>query len=403
MLSEEGFAELVTLAEDGRMRGSSVVTKRSYISAPIALLRPGRLLSAFGIMALVFLTQVTVPAAWGQAGSGSVRALEQTVPELMRKNSVPGLSLALIRNGKIYWVKSFGVKDGDVPVTNETIFEAASLSKVVFAYAVLKLVDQGKIDLDAPLQRYLNGPYIEGDPRIDKITARMVLSHRTGFPNWRPKEGLAIHFEPGDHFSYSGEGFVFLAKAVERITGQNVNEFMRQTVFTPLGMSSSSYVWREDYDARTAIGHDKDGGAQEKWKPKEANPASSLQTTALDYARFMTALLDGKGLRPETLKQMETPQTAVQQKCTVNCFAAGPLSKSVFWGLGVGLEKTSIGPAFWHWGDNGAFKAYMVGFPRRKSGLVMFTNSENGLGIADAVVKAAFGADQPSLQWLRHP
>lgn len=321
----------------------------------------------------------------------------------MRKHSVPGLSLTLIRDGKIYWVKSFGVKDGKVPVTKDTIFEAASLSKVVFAYAVLKLADQHKIDLDAPLEQYLGAPYIQGDPRINKITARMVLSHRTGFPNWRPKEGLTIHFEPGDHFSYSGEGFVLLAKAVERITGQDLNDFMRQTVFTPLGMTSSSYVWRQDYDRRTAIGHDRDGRPQDKWKPKEANPASSLHTTALDYARFMTTLLDGKGLKPDTLKQMETPQTPVQQNCIANCFDVAPLSTSVFWGLGVGLEKTPAGLAFWHWGDNGAFKAYMVGFPAHRYGLVMFTNSENGLSLADAVVKAALGSDQPSLQWLNHP
>jgi CubicO group peptidase (beta-lactamase class C family) len=127
-----------------------------------------------------------------------------------------------------------------------------------------------------------------------------------------------------------------------------------------------------------------------------------LQTTALDYARFMTALLDGKGLKSDTLKQMETPQTPVQQNCTANCFDVAPLSTSVFWGLGVGLEKTSAGLAFWHWGDNGVFKAYMVGFPELKSGLVMFTNSENGLSIADGVVKAALGSDQPGLQWLNH-
>jgi CubicO group peptidase (beta-lactamase class C family) len=332
-----------------------------------------------------------------------VHNLEQIVPELMGKHAVPGMSLALIREGKVYWVKSFGVRDGHVPVTNGTIFEAASLSKVVFAYAVLRLADQGKIDLDVPLQRYLNAPYIQGDQRINKITARMVLTHRTGFPNWRRNEALTLHFDPGDHFSYSGEGFVFLAKAVERISGESFNVFMQQMVFSPLHMSSSSYVWRRDYDARTATGHDEHGKPRPKWKPKETNPASSLQTTALDYARFMAALLDGKGLKPDTLKQMETPQIPVEQNCTANCFERGPLSPAVFWGLGVGLETTSDGLAFWHWGDNGTFKAYMVGFPERKSGLVMFTNSENGLSMADEVVKAALGPVQPSLQWLNQP
>lgn len=360
-------------------------------------------MTILGILPFVLFWQAAARPASSLPGPASIHALEQAVPELMRKNAVPGVSLALIRDGDIYSVKSFGVKNGSAPVTKDTIFEAASLSKVVFAYAVLKLADQGKIDLDTPLQHYLEAPYIEGDPRINKITARMVLTHRTGLPNWRADKGLVIYFDPGDHFSYSGEGFVFLAKAVERITGQSLNEFMQQMVFTPLRMASSSYVWRQDFDARTAIGHDKDGKPQDKWKPQEGNPASSLQTTALDYARFVTALLHGQGLKRETLKQMEAPQIAVQQNCTVNCFGIAPPSTSVFWGLGVGLEKTSNGLAFWHWGDNGSFKAYMVGFPEHKSGLVMFTNSENGLSIADAVVKAALGSDQPGLQWLKHP
>lgn len=359
-------------------------------------------MTIFGTIAFILFSQLAAPAST-LPGPVSIHALEQTVPELMRKNNVAGVSLAMIRDGRVYWVKSFGVKDGDVPVTNDTTFEAASLSKVVFAYAVLKLADQGKIDLDTPLQHYLDAPYIEGDPHINKITARMVLNHRTGLPNWRSEKGLTIYFEPGDHFSYSGEGFVFLAKAVERITGQNLNDFTQQMVFKPLGMTSSSYVWRPDYDARTAIGHDKDGKPRDKWKPNEANPASSLQTTALDYARFMTALLDGNGLKRGTLKHMETPQIGVQQTCTVNCFGVAPLSTTVFWGLGVGLERTSNGLAFWHWGDNGSFKAFMVGYPDRKSGLVMFTNSENGLSLAGAVVKAALGSDQPGLQWLNHP
>jgi CubicO group peptidase (beta-lactamase class C family) len=378
--------------------------RRSFSSG--TLVRIGSLTCSIGIAGFLVFAQVAVPAASTLPGPASIQALEKNVPKLMRDHAVPGLSLALIRNGNIYWVKSFGVRNAHAPhqpVTKDTIFEAASLSKVVFAYAVLKLVEQGKLDLDKPLQQYLDAPYINGDPRIDKITARLVLSHRTGFPNWRPDKDLTIRFAPGDHFSYSGEGFVFLSKAVERIAHQPFDEFMQQTVFTPLAMSNSSYTWRDDYDSRTAIGHDKDGTTKEKWKPKEGNPASSLQTTALDYARFMTALLNGTGLKPETLRQMETSQTPVQQNCTANCFEAGPVSTNVFWGLGVGLQQTSAGRALWHWGDNGAFKAYLVAIPARKSGLVLFANSENGLDIAAAIVKAALGCDQPALQWLHHP
>ena len=335
----------------------------------------------------------------------TIAALKKRIPELLKEGSVPGLSLALIRDGKTYWVQGFGVRDAKTgqPVTDDTIFEAASLSKPVFAYGVLKLVDQGKLDLDAPLTHYLPKPYIEGDARLEKITARIVLSHRTGFPNWRPDDGLTIRFTPGERFSYSGEGFVYLAKVVEQITGKPLNDYMTETVFQPLGMKSSSYVWRADYDARTATGHDPSGQPGEKWKPKEANAASSLQTTAGDYALFVEALMNGTGLKPGTLREMERPQIAVDPACT-NCTEREPkeLSKSVFWGLGIGIQETKQGESLWHWGDNGSFKCYVVAFPKQKIGVVMFMNGANGLSIASEVVRIALGGEQPAFQWVKY-
>jgi CubicO group peptidase (beta-lactamase class C family) len=347
---------------------------------------------------------LSVSAMAPAPGPASISALEKTVPSLMRRANVPGLSLALIRDGKIYWLKNFGTKDDTAPVTAETTFEAASLGKVVFAYAILKLADQGKLDLDAPLVRYLDAPYID-DPRLSAITARLVLSHRTGFPNWRPEsQPLVIHFAPGDHFSYSGEGYVYLQKAVERIEGRPLDDVMRDLVFTPLGMTSSSYVWRADFDTSTAIGHDKTGAAKPKQKTKEAIAPASLQTTAGDYARFLVALLNGEGLSKEMLSQMETPATGVPLDCAVNCFdRPAALSPDISWGLGVGLEKTAQGLALWHWGDNGPFKAYMVAYPKARSGLVMFTNSQNGLSIANEIAKTALGSDQPAFTWLKNP
>lgn len=336
----------------------------------------------------------------------TVRDLEKTVPEAMKKADVPGMSLALIKDGKTYWVHSFGVNNTTTqqPVTNDTVFEAASLSKPVLAYAVLKLVDVGKIDLDTPLTKYLPGTYdVSGDDRINQITARIVLSHRTGFPNWRGDGPLQIYFKPGERFSYSGEGFVYLGKVVEHITGMPLNDFMKKTVFDPLGMTSSSYLWRADYEQRAATGHDGDAQVREKYKPKEVNAAASLHTTAADYALFMEAILNGTGLKTATRKAMLTAQVAVDPECT-NCTNSEPksVSKEVFWGLGVGLQKTPQGESFWHWGDNGAFKCYMVAYVKQKTGLVMFTNSENGLAIREDVVEEALGGEQPAFQWAKY-
>jgi CubicO group peptidase (beta-lactamase class C family) len=335
----------------------------------------------------------------------TVAALQKQVSELLKAATVPGVSLALIRDGKTYWVHSFGVRDAKSgqPLLDETIFEAASLSKPVFAYGVLKLVDEGRLNLDTPLSKYLPKPYIEGDPRLDKITARIVLSHRTGFPNWRPAENLTIHFTPGERFSYSGEGFVYLQKVVEQITGKTLNEYMSEAVFRPLGMASSSYVWQPEFDACTALPHDVAGQAGEKSKPKDANAASSLHTTAGDYAIFVEALLNGTGLSSKTWKEMEKPQIAVDPECT-NCTERIPreLSKSVFWGLGIGIQQTAEGESLWHWGDNGRFKCFVVAYPKQRIGAVFFMDGENGLSIINELIRTAIGGEQPALSWIKY-
>jgi CubicO group peptidase (beta-lactamase class C family) len=365
---------------------------------------------AIALAALPFplAAQSTLPtqlAPLKKPGPSTIDALERRLPELMKQAGIPGVSVALIRDGKIYWAHEFGVRNttSNAPVAADTIFEAASLSKPVFAYGVLKLVDQGKLDLDTPLSKYLPQPYIEGDSRLDKITARIVLSHRTGFRNWRNNDGLRIYFTPGERFSYSGEGFVYLQKVVEQITNKPLNDYMTEAVFTPLGMTASSYVWRNSYDSLTANGHGPDGQPGEKAKPKDPNVASSLHTTARDYATFLDALLNGKGLKPATLREMEKPQIAVDPACT-NCTDRVPaeLSKSVFWGLGIGIQQTAQGESLWHWGDNGAFKCYAVIYPKQKIGIVYFANSENGLAIAGDVIQATIGGDQPALRWIKY-
>lgn len=323
----------------------------------------------------------------------------------MKKTGVPGLSMALIRNGKPVWLRGFGIKDVRTAqlVTGDTVFEAASLSKPAFAYGVLKLVERGKLGLDVPLTTYLPKPYISGDERLAKITARMVLSHRTGFPNWRGDDGaLQVYFTPGERFSYSGEGYIYLERVVEEITGQPLNEYMTAAVFTPLGMTSSSYVWRPDFDALTATGHDSDGKPVDLWKPKEAGAASTLNTTARDYALFVTAILNGQGLEPATFREMESPQVALDPACRI-CIKREPqqVSKNLFWGLGWGLERQDGSVALWHWGDNGAFKCFVMADPKTKSAVVLFTNSQNGLELAEPVVDEAMGTDSLAFAWLK--
>lgn len=333
--------------------------------------------------------------------------LEKLIPQLMKEGDVPGLSVLVIRDRRVFWQREFGVANADTkqPVTNNTIFEAASLSKPVFAYAVLKLVDSGKLDLDTPLVKYLPGAYVEGDERSNQITARHVLTHRTGFPNWRPWGGaLKIHFAPGEKFSYSGEGFVYLQKVIEHLTGVPVDTFMKKAVFDPLGMANSSYIWQERYAPLKAFGHNQAGGVTVQRQVKEANVAGSLNTTAADYAKFVIAIMNGTGLKKETAKMMLTPQVKVDEECG-NCIGrgSGKLSPYISWGLGWGLQHTDEGDAFWHWGDsNNDVHCYVVAFEKQKLAVMVFTDSGNGHSIIPEIVKEAIGGQQPALAWINY-
>lgn len=332
-----------------------------------------------------------------------VSDLEAFIPELMARAKVPGLSIAVIRDSRVAWTEGFGVKsvETNVAVSETTVFQAASLSKPVFAYAVLKLVEQGRLDLDRPLADYVPFSYLTTDERADDITARIVLSHTTGFPNWR-KGGLKLHFTPGERFSYSGEGYVYLQQVVEEVTGQSLDRLMREQVFTPLGMTHSSYVWRESFRSNHAVGHG--GSAKVKYRSPtmHANAAASLYTTAADFARFLVAMLQGTGLRESSLDEMLEPQVRLADclNCTRREASPSELSARNAWGLGWGLQTTGEGTSFWHWGDNDVYKAYTVTFRDQGIGLVYFANSVNGLAIRDELVRRAIGGRHPAFGWL---
>ena len=351
--------------------------------------------------------QVTRGQGRGAAGVKKdevVADLERLIPRLMGEGDVPGLSVALIRGADVYWHGAFGVKNAETrePLDDATVFEAASLGKPVLAYAVLKLADAGRIDLDKPLSSYLPAPYLQGDERVKLINARMVLSHTTGFQNEvTPGKPLKIYFTPGDKFSYSGEGFLYLQKVVERITGERLDAFMKRTVFDPLGMAGSSYVWRDGYERSKASGHNAAGAVGGMRRPAEAR-ASTLHTTVLDFAKFVVAVMKGTGLRTETAREMLKTQARVEEGC-YSCIGrdAGRLSETLSWGLGWGLERAKGGEAFWHWGENnGEFQNFVMAYPGRKTGVVIFTNSGNGISVMPEIVSRALGGAHPAFAWM---
>jgi CubicO group peptidase (beta-lactamase class C family)/GNAT superfamily N-acetyltransferase len=321
---------------------------------------------------------------------------------LMREKKVPGLSYVIIENAEITAHKELGLKNTQEKdlIDENTIFEAASLSKPVFTYGILKLVENGRLDLDKPLSEYLRYPDIANDERSISITARMVLMHTAGFPNWRPKdESLKIHFQPGERFSYSGEGFLYLQKVVEHISGLSLEEYLQKNVFIPLEMSKSSFNWSND--SKKATGHNADGNPLENQREVPQNAAFTMHTTPLDYAKFVIATLKGVGLNSKTMNEMLRPQIQVQEGSTNSIENyTGKLSNSVSWSLGWGIQHTKMGDSFWHWGDNGGFHSFILGSKSRNNAILIFTNSSNGLILISEITRKYIGVPQPALDWL---
>jgi CubicO group peptidase (beta-lactamase class C family) len=356
-----------------------------------------------GIVLQPGLAQTTEPLKTDIAKEKLIPELERIIPELMKKASIPGLSIAVIRDGELFWAKGFGVKNAQTkePVTEETIFEAASLTKPFFAYAAMKLVEAGELSLDRPLieyvpREYLEKRYIEHSLDLEgfradlfrKITARMVLSHSSGLPHGDPRKPLPIFFEPGTKYRYSADGYMYLQRVMEYLEGKPLEVIMKEMAHDPLGMTASSLVWQERYEKEAAVGHNLLGETDGKFRKRtQAHAGATLYTTAGDYARFVIAMMNDSGLKPETLQEMLKPQVDV--------------SKDVYWGIGFGLERTPNGDSFWQWGDYGIFRNYIVGYKKQKIGLVYLTNSFNGLSIGRDLVKAAIGGgDEPAIAHL---
>jgi CubicO group peptidase (beta-lactamase class C family) len=336
----------------------------------------------------------------------SPREVDATVKQLMQAAEVPGVGIAIINGDKVVFERAYGFRDDErkLPLTPDSVTTAASLTKSAFAYLVMQLAQEGRIGLDKPVYEYLPKPLpdypqyadLNGDSRWKKISARMLLSHTSGLPNLRALEDdhrLRIHFEPGTHFAYSGEGMILLQLVVETVTQENLEQLMQEHVFRPLGMTRSSMVWQPRFDDDFTNGYDEYGrnlGPQRRDKP---NAAGSMQTTLHDYALFVAAVMTGKGLGRNELREMLSPQIRIRTKqefpsienATTVTSANDPIRLS--YGLGWGLYSTRYGEAFFKEGHDVGWRNYVVGFPSSKIGLVIMTNSANGEGIYKALLE----------------
>ncbi len=346
----------------------------------------------------------TVPALIQDNPAELVGRLKVRIPELIAQAHIPGMSIALIRDGKVVWSQGFGVASAATrpAVTAETIFEAASFTKPLFAYVALRLVDRGILDLDKPLVGYLPREIVEKEildhpldlpgfhrDWFEEITARHVLSHSSGMPHGERGKPFPLFFEPGAQYRYSADGYYFLQLVAEHLTKKPLERLAEEEALGPLGMTHSSLVWKAEYDKASARGHDAAGTPVDYRKRNRAHAAATLYTTAAEYARFVVAVMQGRGLKEATWNEMLAPQIAVKPHND--------------WGLGFGLQRDGNGVAFWQWGDYVVFRNFVIAYPAARIGVVYLTNSYNGLSIANDVVAATIGGKAYSLDWLGYP
>jgi len=324
--------------------------------------------------------------------------IDATVTRVMRDAEVTGVGLAIFDQGKIVYLKTYGVRDKDknLPLTEDSVMTAASLSKVAFACMVMQLVAENLLDLDKPIYQYLPKPLPEypaykdlaDDPRYKRITARMLLSHTSGFPNWRwttENRKLNINFEPRSKYAYSGEGIDLLQLVVETITNQPLQELMRTRIYEPFGMTRSSMIWESRFESDYANGYDEWGRSLGPERRPKADAAGSMQTTVHDFSRFMQAVLQGRRLSKQTRELMLSPQIQILSKHEFPSLASETTDENksirLSYGLAWGLYWTPYGKAFFKEGHAEGWRNYTVCFDDRKTGILIMTNSSNGEGI----------------------
>jgi CubicO group peptidase (beta-lactamase class C family)/N-acetylglutamate synthase-like GNAT family acetyltransferase len=310
--------------------------------------------------------------------------LESILADLLDRCGVPGAVVGVVDAEDAARVVTAGTRgDGRGSVDDDTVFAAASLSKPVFAYGVMSLVDAGALELDRPLTDYVAEPYLADDERAASITARMVLSHTTGFPNWREDGPLFLRWPPGTRWGYAGEGYAYLQHIVEQLTGVSLDRYMTDAVLGPLGMHDSSFARRDEDDARVAVGHDRDGNPRPPSSASRAKAAAGgMYTTGPDYLRFLVHSL-------AHCHRMFEPQVRVDDELA--------------WGLGWGIEESDGPRAIWQWGNDPGFKNFVIGRPADRQGVVVFTNGDRGAFVYRDVVRRLLPGAHPSLETRHRP
>ncbi|PWV55573.1 serine hydrolase [Chitinophaga sp. S165] len=314
---------------------------------------------------------------------------DSTLKALMQKHKVPALGTGVIENNELKSTKVLGELKSGVPAPSNTIFQVASLTKPIVEMTTLRLVSKELWSLDEPLARYWIDPDVKNDPRNEHLTTRHVLAHQTGFVNWRWLHAtgkLTFDFEPGTKTQYSGEGLEYLKHALETKFKMPLPEIVDKYLFKPDGMTDSHFFWDGSVsEDRYAVAHNKENQPYEVRKNKEASAADLLMTTISDYTKFGANILKKRELSDKIWQDM----IRIQSKDQNASFGLG-------WAVYNDLKGEEL--ALLHTGSDPGVRTAIVLLPKSKRGLVIFTNSDNGIPLIKDIIKSALNIGEELLE-----
>lgn len=404
---------------------NTAANKSFFLTKQFSKTKNDKIMKQMILFSFLILTQNIVTGQMISRINGTkikADSLTARIQHLMQIANVSGVAVSVFNNNQPVYNYTFGLADVQkkVPLKRNSEMYACSFAKTVFAYIAMQFVQEKLIDLDKPLVEYLskdltdykingwNRGYqdLKGDDRYKKITARMCLTHTTGFPNWRWFEAdkkLKFKFDPGTRYSYSGEGLYLLQFVIEQLTGKDYETICQERVFKPFSMDGTSMVWQPRFETNVCYGHNSKGEAYELMKWKEASCGGSMTTTPADYTRFFTAFINHTNLTSQSFELMTSSQVRIKSRSQF-----GPLALvdstdiddiQLGYGLGVGVFTTPFGRAFFKEGHDDGWGHYSIAYPDQKIAIIIMTNNDNGESIFKELLQYAIGDKFTPWQW----
>ncbi len=370
----------------------------------------------------VIASVIALSALSAFAGDATPPALDALVQAGLARTHAQGLAIATIDNGKVTQVKTWGLRNAKgEPLTIDTVMYGASLTKAVFAYTVMQLVEEGKLSLDTSIANYLPKPlpeydnearkyaawqHLAGDERWRKLTPRILLTHSAGFSNFgflEPDGKLKFHFEPGSRYAYSGDGLILLQFVIEKGLGLDVGREMQQRVFDRFGMATTSMMWRSDFARNLADGWTESGKTVPHDERSKTRAAGSMDTTIADFAKFAAAYVQGEGLsqvsRAELTRAQLTITSASQFPSLQPEAPAHQRHPGLAAGLGVVTFSGPQGPGFQKGGHNDSTGNTWLCLEAGKRCVVILSNDVRAEPLFPEIVKALLGPTGMPWRW----